>query len=121
MKLKLIAAGLLLGAALAVPTVPALSQGLPGPTASPSPGATVVTVGATPSVAITPVAQTGEVVAQQKPGSPTLAPTRPPVTSGTQTTPRAGGLPMSLAIPLLAGGAAALGGGLYLLRRGRRH
>jgi hypothetical protein len=33
------------------------------------------------------------------------------------TAPAAGDLPTELALPLLVGGAAALGGGLYLLRR----
>ena len=33
--------------------------------------------------------------------------------------PRAGGFPMELALPLLAGGGAAVGTGAYLLRRGR--
>jgi hypothetical protein len=35
----------------------------------------------------------------------------------TSTPPRAGGFPMELAIPALAGGLAALGGGAYVLRR----
>jgi hypothetical protein len=34
--------------------------------------------------------------------------------------PRAGGFPMELAVPLLASGAAAVGGGVYLLRRGKQ-
>jgi hypothetical protein len=38
-------------------------------------------------------------------------------TTPTTTAPRAGELPTELALPLLVGGAAALGGGLYLLRR----
>ena len=38
----------------------------------------------------------------------------------TTTAPRAGGVPLDLALPLLAGGASAFGGGVYLLRRGRR-
>jgi hypothetical protein len=42
------------------------------------------------------------------------------VTTRTTTTtpaPRAGGLPLELALPALAGGLAAIGGGSYLLRR----
>ncbi|HET6318787.1 MAG TPA: hypothetical protein VFG86_20220 [Chloroflexota bacterium] len=35
----------------------------------------------------------------------------------TQPAPRAGGFPMELAFPTLAGGLAAIGGGAYLLRR----
>jgi hypothetical protein len=35
----------------------------------------------------------------------------------TQTPPRAGGFPMELALPTLAGGLAAIGGGSFLLRR----
>jgi hypothetical protein len=67
-----------------------------------------------------------EVVAQQLP-TPTpfrfLTPT--PFVPGTTTTspatttaaPRAGGFPMELAIPVLAGGLAAIGGGTLVLRR----
>jgi hypothetical protein len=35
----------------------------------------------------------------------------------TQPPPRAGGFPLELAIPTLAGGLAAIGGGSFLLRR----
>jgi hypothetical protein len=38
-------------------------------------------------------------------------------TTTTTTAPRAGGFPMELAIPALASGLAALGGGAYVLRR----
>jgi len=38
-------------------------------------------------------------------------------TTTTGTAPRAGGFPMELALPALAGGVAALSGGAYLLRR----
>jgi hypothetical protein len=44
------------------------------------------------------------------PGSTTTAPT-------TTTAPRAGGFPLELAVPALAGGLAAIGGGSFLLRR----
>jgi hypothetical protein len=62
-------------------------------------------------------------IAQQLP-TPTpfrfLTPTPfvPRTTTTTSTTvPNAGGLPMELAIPALAGGLAAIGGGSLLLRR----
>jgi hypothetical protein len=45
------------------------------------------------------------------PGATTTAPTT------TTTAPRAGGFPMELAIPALAGGLAAIGGGSLLFRR----
>ncbi len=38
-------------------------------------------------------------------------------TTVTTPAPRAGGFPMELAFPTLAGGVAAIGGGAYLLRR----
>lgn len=42
--------------------------------------------------------------------------TTSPVTT-TQPAPRAGGFPMELALPALAGGLAAIGGGSFVLRR----
>jgi hypothetical protein len=51
--------------------------------------------------------------------TPTPA-TRPSTAGATTTAPRAGGFPVELAAPILAGGASAIGGGLYLLRRRRR-
>ena len=39
------------------------------------------------------------------------------ITTGTQPAPRAGGFPLELALPALASGVAAIGGGAYLLRR----
>jgi hypothetical protein len=41
-------------------------------------------------------------------------------TTTTSTAPRAGGFPMELALPALAGGLAAIGGGSFLLRRKTR-
>src|SRR5438874_319424 len=38
-------------------------------------------------------------------------------TTTTTTAPRAGGFPMELALPILAGGLAAIGGGSFVLRR----
>jgi plastocyanin len=64
----------------------------------------------------------GKPIAQQM---PTPTPFRFIPSTGTTTTttapaPRAGGIPIEVALPLLAGGASALSGGAYLLRRGRR-
>ena len=44
-------------------------------------------------------------------------PSKVTTTTVTQPAPRAGGFPMELALPALASGAAAIGGGAYLLRR----
>jgi hypothetical protein len=38
-------------------------------------------------------------------------------TTSSTTAPRAGGFPMELALPILAGGLAAIGGGSLVLRR----
>jgi plastocyanin len=54
--------------------------------------------------------------------TPVVPRTTTTTTSPTATpAPRAGGVPIELALPLLAGGASALSGGVYLLRRGRRN
>jgi hypothetical protein len=50
--------------------------------------------------------------------SPSPSPAASPV--ATTPAPRAGGFPMELAWPMLAGGAAAVGAGAVLLRRGRK-
>lgn len=42
-------------------------------------------------------------------------------TTTTSTAPRAGGFPMELALPVLAGGLAAIGGGSFVLRRKSTH
>jgi hypothetical protein len=57
-----------------------------------------------------------DVSAQAVP-SPSPSPAASPV--ATTPAPRAGGFPMELAWPMLAGGAAAVGAGAVLLRRGR--
>ena len=44
---------------------------------------------------------------------------RTTTTTTTTTAPRAGGIPVELAIPMLAGGLAAIGSGGFLLRRRR--
>ena len=51
------------------------------------------------------------------PGSPPAIAAPTPIPAAA---PRAGGIPPDLALGLLGGGAAALAGGLALLRRGRR-
>jgi hypothetical protein len=56
----------------------------------------------------------GEVNAQ------VTVPTPRPTTITTTTAPRAGGVPLELALPLLSGGDAMLGGGAVLLRRRQR-
>ena len=38
-------------------------------------------------------------------------------TTTTSTAPRAGGFPLELVLPVLAGGLAAIGGGTFVLRR----
>ena len=59
---------------------------------------------------------TPDVSAQAVP-SPSPSPAASP--AATTPAPRAGGFPMELAWPLLAGGAAAVGAGAVLVRRGR--
>ncbi len=49
----------------------------------------------------------------------TPAPGAPSTTTTTSTAPRAGGFPVELALPALAGGLAAIGGGSLLFRRKR--
>jgi hypothetical protein len=46
-----------------------------------------------------------------------FAPGAGTTTTTTTTVPRAGGFPLELALPALAGGLAAIGGGSFLLRR----
>ena len=89
--------------ALTLPAPGAFAQAVPSPSASPV-VAPVVAPAAAPVVA------------------PAAAPAASPAASPASTAPapRAGGFPMELAWPLLAGGAAAVGAGAVLLRRGRR-
>ena len=93
---------LTIGAALTI-SLAALSQPTPGAFAqagpSPSPAAPAASPAAAPAV-------------------PAASPAASP--ASTAPAPRAGGFPMELAWPLLAGGAAAVGAGAVLLRRGRR-
>jgi hypothetical protein len=65
-----------------------------------------------------------QVVAQQLPTptpfrfvTPTTSSPSTTTTTTTTTAPRAGGFPVELALPALAGGLAAIGGGTFLLRR----
>jgi hypothetical protein len=89
---------LTIGAALTI-AIAALTQPTPGAFAQavPSPSASPVVPAAAPATVASPVA------------SP----------ASTAPAPRAGGFPLELAWPLLAGGAAAVGAGAVLLRRGR--
>jgi hypothetical protein len=48
-----------------------------------------------------------------------FVPSKTTTTTTSTTTPRAGGFPMELALPALAGGLAAIGGGTFLFRRKR--
>ncbi|HLZ27706.1 MAG TPA: hypothetical protein VKV73_10340 [Chloroflexota bacterium] len=48
-----------------------------------------------------------------------FVPSKTTTTTTATTTPRAGGFPMELAVPALAGGLAAIGGGTLLFRRKR--
>jgi hypothetical protein len=48
-----------------------------------------------------------------------FVPNKTTTTTTSTTTPRAGGFPMELAAPALAGGLAAIGGGTLLFRRKR--
>ena len=79
-------------AILTQPAPGALAQVPPSPSPSPAAPAPVV-----PAPVVSPVA------------SP----------ASTAPAPRAGGFPMVVALPLLAGGATAVGAGAYLLRRRR--
>jgi DNA polymerase-3 subunit gamma/tau len=90
-----------IGAALLI-SIAALTQPPPGTfaQAGPSPSPSPVAPAAAPAA------------------SPVAAPAASP--AATTPAPRAGGFPMELAWPLLAGGAAAVGAGAVLLRRGRR-
>jgi hypothetical protein len=63
-----------------------------------------------------------QVIAQVPTPTPFRFLTPTPFVSGTTTTvPRAGGFPLELAIPALAGGLAAIGGGTFLFRRRTTH
>jgi hypothetical protein len=91
--------------------------------------ATLLTIGAALTISLAALTQPAPGVFAQagpspspSPAAPAAAPAASPVASPASTAPapRAGGFPMELAWPLLAGGAAAVGAGAVLLRRGRR-
>jgi hypothetical protein len=92
--------------------------------------ATILTIGAALTISLAALTQPAPgAFAQAAPSpspspaaAPAAAPAASPVASPASTAPapRAGGFPMELAWPLLAGGAAAVGAGAVLLRRGRR-
>jgi hypothetical protein len=83
----------------------------------------VMTLMSTTALAVGP-----EIVAQGLPTptpfrfltpTPFTLPNTSTTTTTTTTMPRAGGIPLELAIPALAGGLAALGGGSIIVRRRR--
>ncbi len=80
---------------------------------------TALAIGSPVAAAETSV--TGQAAATPTPLRLTLATPTPfrstTTTTTTTTAPRAGELPTDIALPLLVGGAAFLGGGTYLLRR----
>jgi LPXTG-motif cell wall-anchored protein len=79
--------------------------------------ATCLSIGAAVMVSIAALTQPSPGV-QAQPAAPSPAPK--PAGPATTPAPRAGGFPVEMAMPLLAGGAAAAGAGAYLLRRKRR-
>jgi hypothetical protein len=110
--LGLVLAGTLATNAAAAPA----AQTTPPPTFTPAAGQTTPVPGqATPAAGQTLPTPTPFRFLTATPFVPA------PSTGATTTAPRAGGLPVELAMPLLVSGASALGGGLYLLRRRRRH
>lgn len=68
---------------------------------------------------LSPSVATGAPSAQAKPTA-TIAVPKPSGPVVTQPAPRAGGFPLGLAVPVLAGSTATLGAGLYVLRRSSR-
>ena len=103
------------------------------PAAAPAPAAPAAAPAAAPPAAAPAAAPPAAPAAQAQMPTPTplrlATPTPfrfvPSTTTGATTTttttaPQAGGFPVEMAAPLLAAGASALGGGLYVLRRGRR-
>jgi plastocyanin len=93
---------------------------------APAPAAQPAAAQPAPPAAAAPAAQAQPTPTPLRLATPTPFRFVPGTTTGTTTTaptttaPRAGGIPVELAAPLLAAGASALGGGVYILRRGRR-
>jgi plastocyanin len=89
-----------------------------------APAAAAPAPAAAPPAAAAPVAQAQATPTPLRLPTPTpfrfTSPGTTTTTTTTATPPRAGGLPVELALPLLAGGASALSGGIYMLRRSRR-
>jgi hypothetical protein len=79
--------------------------------------ATILAVGAALTISLVSVSQPAFDVQAQASPSPSPSPVASPATA---PAPRAGGFPIEMAWPMLAGGAAAVGTGLVLLRRGRK-
>ncbi len=115
---------------VATPVLPSIQPTLlPGstyPPASPTPARTP-TVSPPISTGAPVPPPTAVPVGQPKPAAPAVAvgqpkPAAPAVGApgAAQSTPRAGGFPIELAPPLVAGGVAAFGVGVYVLTRGRR-
>ncbi|MGE3267557.1 MAG: hypothetical protein AB7P40_02345 [Chloroflexota bacterium] len=94
-------------AALTTPPTGAFAQAVPSPVASPA------------APVVVPISAPAGSPAAPKPAVPAAA---SPVASpaAARPAPRAGGIPMELAWPMMAGGAAAIGAGAMLLRRGKR-
>ena len=80
--------------------------------------ASVLTIGAALVISFAALTQPAPGALAQPGPSPSPSPAASPAAA--TPAPRAGGFPMELAWPLLAGGAAAAGAGALLLRRGRR-
>lgn len=101
-------------AAQAEPANEAAQQAQPSPSPAAKPAA--------PTPAAKPAAPAQAPAA--KPAAPPAA--KPVVTPAAKpaatpaTAPRAGGFPVELAMPLVAGGAAVASAGVFMLRRGRR-
>ena len=102
-------------------TVLAAAAAAPAPAPAAQPAAQPA-----PPAAAAPAAQAQPTPTPLRLATPTPFRFVPSTTTGATTTtpsttaPRAGGIPVELAAPLLAAGASALGGGVYVLRRGRR-
>jgi hypothetical protein len=79
---------------------------------------TVSSVGLGLALAVGVLLQTSPDAHAQAVPSPSPSPAASP--AATAPAPRAGGFPMDLAWPMLAGGAATVGAGVVLLRRGRK-
>jgi hypothetical protein len=93
--------------------------------------ATILSIGVAVTISIAALTQPAPSTLAQTPASPSASPAVPAATPAAAPAaaspaasptpmPRTGGFPIDLAWPLLAGGAAAVGAGAFLIRRGRR-